>query len=136
MGIFTRESGVDVLDLPDLHRRGLLKLPAPEPHQDDIVDLSKPVQPSVLTTSPISPPSTSSPPSPAHNAVADFLSDFASIGAAIPSVATETTASQVPSGESEALGAVKDLKWRLENTEYKMEQLLERLAKLEDKLNN
>src|SRR3989344_3182590 len=114
MGLFSRNDGVDVLDLPDLQRRGLLKLPNPETQDDDIIDLSKPVQPSVLTTSPIAPPSVPSPPNPTHNAVADFLSDFSSIGAMTPSVANETASNILPrADESDAVIAVKDLKWRL-----------------------
>lgn len=134
MGMFSKNDGVDVLDLPELHRRGILKLPAPEPIEDDLVDLTKPVQPSILTTSPTAPPSLPAPHAPTHSGVTDFLSDFASIGAATPLVTTESATPSVPAVAADT--AVADLKWRLENTEYKLEQLIERLAKLEERRDN
>ena len=128
MGIFTREESVDVLDLPDLHRRGLLKLPQPHEPSDDLIDLTKSPQPSV--TSPVSPPfSQPSNSTSDMNGVSDFLGSFASIGAATPRVTTESK-NELPLASSSS----GDLTWRVENTEYKIEQLLERIAALEKKL--
>ena len=148
MGIFSKKEGIDVLDLPDLQRRGLLKLPEPAPG-DDLLDLTK-TQPSVTT--PIAPPFSQ----PANNKeasdVSDFLSDvdratatsniqksyavpshstqegffdFFAIGAATPSVASVETKT-----------GADNLSWRVENAEYKIEQLLEKIAELEKKINN
>ncbi len=131
MGIFTKRESVDVLDLPDLQRRGLLKLPQPHEPSDDLIDLTKSPQPSV--TSPINPPfAQPSNSSESMGAVSDFLSDFASIGAANPSVSAEAK-SELPSAPL-ANSSSSDLTWRVENTEYKIEQLLERIAVLEKKL--
>ena len=128
MGMFSKESGVDVLDLPDLHRRGLLKLPQPHEPSDDLIDLTKSPQPSV--TSPISPPFSQ----PANNTemggVSDFLNDFSAIGASTPSVAAENKI------ELPLTNLSSDLNWRVENTEYKIEQLLERIAALEKKISD
>lgn len=125
--MFSKESGVDVLDLPDLQRRGLLKLPQPHEPQDDLIDLTKSPQPSV--TSPINPPfSQPSNFASGLDGVSDFLGSFASIGASTPSVSTDTK-SEITLATSSS-----DLNWRVENTEYKIEQLLERIAKLEKKI--
>lgn len=128
MGIFTREESVDVLDLPDLERRGLLKLGQPREPNDDILDLVKGPSPSV--TSPIPPPF-SQPSGPNHNenSVGDFLNDFASIGAASSNPLVETKNNLVSDNSSD-----NNLTWRVENSEYKIEQLLERIAALEKKL--
>lgn len=122
MGIFSRDDG-EVLDLPELHRKGLLKLPQPGP-EHDIIDLVKSPTPSV--TIPITPPF-SAPSGPSSmSGVSDFLSDFASIGV--------STAPEIESKKEIALGKTEgDLTWRVENTEYKLEQILNRIAQLEKK---
>lgn len=122
MGIFSKKEGVEVLDLPDLQRRGLLKLPTPHLPKDDLIDLTK-IQPTVAT--PINPPFQP----PTNNAemkgVSDFLSDFASIGASV---------SNSPISPVEIKSSTDNLHWRVENTEYKIEQLLVKIAELEKKI--
>lgn len=124
MGIFSR-SGVDVIDLPDLHRRKLIKLPEREDHKelkqgemtkDGFFDLSNSRAGSDLQVSEQT-PSTS-------EQVTDFLSDFASIGASNPNV---TPIKQVSNQANNGTESVKDLKWRIENLEFKLEQLTEKL---------
>ncbi len=121
MGIFSKKDGVDIIDLPDLQRRGLLKLPAPHSPRDDLIDLTK-IQPTVAT--PINPPFQPPTNSPEMKGVSDFLSDFASIGASVPSSPVETKSS------------TDNIPWRVENAEYKIEQLLLKIAELEKKISS
>ncbi len=124
MGIFSKKNGVEILDLPDLQRRGLLKLPTPHSPRDDLIDLTK-IQPTVAT--PINPPFQSPKAENEMRGVSDFLNDFASIGA---NVSNSTS----PSVETKI--ATDNLHWRVENTEYKIEQLLAKIAELEKKINS
>ena len=132
MGIFSKESGVDVIDLPDLHRRKLINLPEREESselkqgkftKDGFFDLSNTKQPIQANQTPQEQNNPQS-----NNQVTDFLNDFASIGASNPNKTSDNNQineSQTPSrDESES---VKDLKWRIENLEFKLEQLIERL---------
>ncbi len=121
MSRFSRGSD-DVIDLPEMQRRGLIKFPEPEEVIDEIDFTTSPVEEFSNLQSDDNP----SPQS-------DFLSDFASIGASNSSKEPEINSSQ---SDSEAIKLVNDLKWRLENTEYKMEQLIERLVKLESRFGN
>ena len=122
MGVFSKKEGVDVLDLPDLHRRGLLKLPEPPTPGDDLLDLTK-TRPSVTTpiNLPFSQPASNS----GMSGVSDFLNDFSAIGAATPNATPAETKT-----------AADNLSWRVENAEYKIEQLLTKIAELEKKINN
>ncbi len=124
MGIFSKKVGVEVLDLPDLQRRGLLKLPAPHSPSDDLVDLTK-IQPAVAT--PINPPFQPPTNNNEMKGVSDFLSDFASIGAGV------SNSSNLP---VETKSADDNLSWRVENAEYKIEQLLAKIAELEKKVSS
>ncbi|MEK6836037.1 MAG: hypothetical protein AABX94_00055 [Nanoarchaeota archaeon] len=141
MGLFSKESGVDIIDLPELHRRKLIKLPErPESTElkqgeftsDGFFDLSKnkteTIQSQINQTSqeqnnPVSNQTSSQ--------VTDFLSNFASIGASnpntMPNVNQSTESNQINNNESEQ---IKDLKWRIENLEFKLEQMTERLNSL------
>ena len=132
MRIFSKESGVDVIDLPELHRRKLIKLPEREESielkqgkftKDGFFDLSntkQQIQTNQTSQEQNNPQS--------NNQVTDFLSDFASIGASNPNKIPDNnqqTQSQTPTrNESENIA---DLKWRIENLEFKLEQLIERL---------
>ncbi len=120
MSLFSRGSG-DVLDLPEMQRRGFVKFAEPVEQVEEI-DFT-------AMAAPENKPSESEEKS--SSAVSDFMSDFASIGS---SNAMETKSESIPNnGSSDSTDAVADLKWRLENTEYKMEQLIERLIALEKK---
>jgi len=103
--MFKKDKGY-VLDIPDLHRKKLIKLPEIENSEiskkitnDGFFDMSKTKEPSSQTS---------------------FLSDFASIGAS--NQVTPKNIEKVESTED-----IKDLKWRLENLEFKLEQLIERI---------
>ncbi|MEK6847417.1 MAG: hypothetical protein AABY16_04595 [Nanoarchaeota archaeon] len=106
-----------------MHRRGLLKLPEPPAPGDDLLDLTK-TRPSVTT--PIAPPFSQPANNNEMNGVSDFLNDFSAIGAAAPNFAPVT----------ETKNGADNLTWRVENTEYKIEQLLARIAELEKKISN
>ncbi|MGV8142126.1 MAG: hypothetical protein ACP5NS_00650 [Candidatus Pacearchaeota archaeon] len=127
MSRFSRGSG-DVIDLPEMQRRGLIKFPEPEEIIDEIDFTASPSKEDEDTDYSKKETSTNS-------GVTDFLSDFASIGASNQPQeinGTEYT-NRENYGTSDSLKLVNDLKWRLENTEYKMEQLMERLTALEKK---
>lgn len=122
---FPKESGIDILDLPDLNRRKLIKLPEEKELEsrrvttDGFFDLSQ----SQNSVHPIETP-TEENNSQASQGVTDFLSDFASIGASNPNI---TPTQNQSNNESES---VSDLKWRIENLEFKLEQLTEKLNSL------
>ena len=123
-----RFSSGDVIDLPELHRRGLVKFPDAEKEIDEI-DFT-----SISSNVPVVP--TASESNPVSSGVSDFLSDFSNIGASNVSNSFSDNSKNEKS-DSENIDSVKlvqDLKWRIENNEYKLEQLIERLVALEKKL--
>ncbi|MBS3083195.1 hypothetical protein J4423_00150 [Candidatus Pacearchaeota archaeon] len=139
MGLFSKESGVDIIDLPDLHRRKLIKLPKIEESielkqghftKDGFFDLSN-AKPPIQANQTSQEQNNFQISNQSDNQVTDFLSDFASIGASNPNKIPETnqqTQSQTPTNkESENIA---DLKWRIENLEFKLEQMMERLNSL------
>ena len=120
-----RFSSGDVIDLPELHRRGLVKFPKQEEEIDEI-DFTSDA------------PVVASENKSASSGVSDFLSDFSNIGASnINSNSPSDISKNEKSSDSENIDSVKlvrDLKWRIENNEYKIEQLIERLVALEKRL--
>lgn len=150
MGLFSKKEGIDVLDLPELQRRGLLKFPEPPRPGDDLLDLTK-TQPSVTT--PIAQPFSQ----PANNnemsCVSDFLNDVDRAivtsniqkSYAVPSHSTregffDFSAIGTVAPNNALVAGIKngtdDLTWRIENTEYKIEQLLAKIAELEKKVSD
>ena len=125
MGIFSR-SGVDTIDIPDLHRRKIIRLPEnkfediPNVTSDGYFELGK------NQNQEASKQSVEQPQASTNNNVTDFLSDFASIGASNPS--TEPKENQIQSPEEK--DSVGNLKWRIENLEFKLEQLIEKIDSL------
>lgn len=107
-----KEHGVDILDLTLLQKRGLLKRES-APTTSDVLDLRVPI----ATLSPPSPPQMPTDVSPFG-----MLDSLAAVSQA-PQLSTNS-----PTPE---LGA---LKIKLEDVEYKLERLLERLTLLEGKL--
>ncbi len=114
--MFKKRESIDILDIPELHRKKLIKLPetqkyqetkvtndgyfvfSPEAPKQEIANQQSEVKPEVQTS---------------------FLSDFASIGSTNPQITPEV--------RKEDNAEVKDLKWRLENLEFKLEQLIEKV---------
>src|SRR3989344_4364853 len=136
MGLFSKE-GVDVIDLPELHRRKLINLPEREKSEDlgqkftkdGFFDLSSTEQNinSINRTSQEQEKQTISPQTP-NSQVTDFLSDFASIGASSPfTQIQETPHSNTRDATNNESEHIKDIKWRIENLEFKLEQLIERV---------
>lgn len=125
---FSKESGVDVLDLPELHRRKLINLP--EQDELDGKEITKDGFFDLSTNSQIS----SNQEEQNNTQVTDFLSDFASIGATQPNTNnSQPTESQYKSDNSESVH-FKDLKWRIENLEFKLEQLIEKMNSQNQKI--
>lgn len=125
--MFKKRESVDILDLPELHRKKLINLPQSQEHQvtkitnDGFFDLSNTLEnktqeftqkenPQSVTQTPEVKVETSQ--------VTNFLSDFAVVGSNNPQI--------TPSVEKET-SEVKDIKWRLENLEFKLEQLIEKV---------
>ncbi len=115
MPIFSRRG--DVIDLPELHRKGLVKFPEEKEDIDEIDFTLKKEE--ISENSNIEKTETSS--------VGDFLENFATIG--VSNVSAENKVNEI---KKELIS--DDLKWRIENTEYKIEQILERLLLLEKKI--
>ena len=106
-----KEHGFDILDLTLLQKRGLLKQESPQ--TPDVIDLRVPI----ATLTPPSPTST-----PAD------VSPFGMLDALATSTPTPTFSSEAPTPELSAM------KIKLDDVEYKLERLLERLSALESKL--
>ena len=120
--MFKKRESVDILDLPELHRKKLIQLPEFQKNEgtkitsDGYFVLSEENQKQEgMQTSQIEHSKLNIEPSQVSN----FLSDFASIGATNPQV--------TPEAKIEDKEEIKDLKWRLENLEFKLEQLIERI---------
>lgn len=119
--MFKKRESIDILDIPELHRKKLIKLPEAQKHEetkltnDGYFVLSETKQETPIQTQPEVKQETPS-------QVSNFLSDFASIGSTNPQVTPE-----IKSESKEEGSDVKDLKWRLENLEFKLEQLIERV---------
>lgn len=119
MSIFS--SGGDVIDLPELHRKGLVKFPKKEEEIDEIDFTLKREDSTEIKKEGVK--------QTENSGVTDFFSDFASIGV---SNAVEKKEENIePKTENS-----EDLKWRIENTEYKIDQILERLVEIEKRLSS
>ncbi len=126
MSIFSK--GGDIIDLPEMQRRGFVKFPEKEEDIDEIdFTLKKEDNSGVTDFLGDADNGFQNTTRTQNSNILDELSSFASIGA-----------SNSVSENKEALEIKKeinadDLKWRIENTEYKLEQILERLIALEKK---
>lgn len=121
--MFKRDS-VDIIDLTDLHKRKLIKLPEKENQEisnkmtnDGFFDFSnnKATPETVNETSKV------------ETKQEDFLSSFASIGSQESEPRSQEIKKETSDNEE-----VKNLTWRLENLEFKLEQLIERVNSLRD----
>jgi hypothetical protein len=114
MSIFSR--GGNVLDLPEMQRKGLVKFP--EKEEVDEIDFTlkndKSSEEQIEKK---------------ESSVSDFFGNFSAIG-----VSNDIKDKIESVNEIKKESNSYDLKWRLENTEYKIEQILERLIALEKKL--
>ena len=123
MSLFKKKnSTVDTIDLPDLQRKGLLKraqkIDKEESTSSDYIDLSN------LASTQSNAQSISSQPQ-----IPDlsFLSNLAGAGQ------SENQLSE--NQDQESSKELQHLKIKIEDIEYKMDALMDRLAKLETKLN-
>lgn len=120
--MFKKREGIDILDLPELHRKKLIQLPETQKNEETkitsdgyfVLSEENQKQETIQTTQIDHPKVDMVTPQ-----VSNFLSDFASIGSSIPQI--------TPEAKIENKEEIKDLKWRLENLEFKLEQLIERI---------
>ena len=142
MGWFSKKDE-DVIDLTHLQNRGILKRSSEiaqnvikNPSGERIIDLSG------TNTSPTPQTSTTSTSSDNSSALG-FLSDFASAATHTDSTQQSSYfAESAPGSMTENIraarrakfGEVNQLKLKLEDTEFKLEQTLQRLTKIEEKL--
>ena len=114
--MFNKRGSVDIIDLPDLYRRKLISIPESPLDQetqitkDGFFDLS------------ISSQNTPNPQFMSKDSKEEtsFLNDFASIG-------SSNQNSQIEVKKENNSEEVSDLKWRIENLEYKLEQLIQKV---------
>lgn len=111
-----RSSDFEMLDYTLLQKRGILKIPQQEKAQD-VIDFTQAASPS------------SAPIQTAYSALASdnpfgMLDTFAQMGATTPSSSNTEIA---PSSSSE----VQALKIKIEDLEYKLERLVEKIAKMD-----
>ncbi len=136
MGFFKKESGVDVLDLTLLQKRGLLKIPQVE-RRSDIIDLtmqlpsppSMPAPPSL--PQPITPLPTffDSIPSPSASSTPVADNPFGMLD----TLASASSAASPTGGSVDSL-AFNALKLKLDDVEFKLERLVEKFSLLDEKL--
>ena len=118
MPFFKKKRSVDVVDLTDMQRRGLLKTSIPEKNEEGIVDLSS---------------SSSSP-------AGDFLSSLAGFGANSsverihPSPGPIISNLRAARQRGLADTKINELKLKLDDNDYKLNTLIERVKELEDRL--
>lgn len=122
--MFRKRESVDILDIPELHRKKLIKLPDKENQEsikvsnDGYFDLSPNIQSTESINQSTQIQETKEEVKQESSQVSNFLSDFASIG----------SSNQItPEVKKEDNSEIKDLKWRLENLEFKLDQLIERV---------
>jgi|SRR3989344_2354108 len=137
MGLFGKRR--EVLDLTKLQKRGILPKQLPETDNEGIVDFTS--SSSASSSVPSSSSSSTSSSSAANSF--NFLNSLA--GASSPSLNSNNNSSSVEASDSDLSGRLRaarraklaefnEMKSRLENVEYKLERLLERLSGIEDKL--
>jgi len=116
---------IDFIDYTMLQKRGFLKK-APEAksdikvNSDGMIDFTQ--MQNTSSNASTNTASTSSSPF-------DFLNSMAGVGASSPS-----SIPAIFSSSSDTNSELNALKFKLEDTEYKLERLVERLAKIEEKL--
>ena len=114
--MFNKRGSVDIIDLPDLYRRKLINLP------ESLLDQETQITKDGFFDLSISSQNTSNSQPIAKDSKEEtsFLNDFASIG-------SSNQNSQIEVKKENNSEEVSDLKWRIENLEYKLEQLIEKV---------
>jgi TolA-binding protein len=137
MGLFRKKGKSDTLDFTELEKRGIIRpSPAMETNNDGIVDFASSSSPSTSSTPPNTSSSTSSGSSPLG-----FLSSLASA-----STTTTTTTQESPGPITDSLrtarhrqqtnAEVNELKIKLEDNDYKLSNLADKIRELEEKINS
>lgn len=129
--MFRKRESVDILDIPELHRKKLIRLPEKEEPEnikvskDGYFDLSQNSQNHSQINSSVQQIQVEDNQEVKQETsqVTSFLSDFASIGSIN---STNQTGQETKIKENTDKSDIKDLKWRLENLEFKLEQLIEK----------
>ncbi len=124
MGFLRKETGVDILDLTLLQKRGLLKVP--ESRFAEVVDLTMPHQVPPSLPQP-APPEPMSPTPVADNpfGMLDTLTNS--------SLNSSVRANAESAVDSAAFNA---LRLKLDDVEYKLERLVEKFSLLDERLAN
>lgn len=121
--------GVDVLDLTDLQRRGLLKRTPVESRSEEVIDFTRASGASHAVT-PVPPSATSD-----SNSAFDFLSSFAQSSVASSSSPLSDTTLASQGNSSEVSAKLDTIINKLEDTMYKIELLSGRVAQIEARSN-
>lgn len=136
MGLF--DSGVDLIDYTLLKKRGLIKVKEIEPcgvkcDKEGFVDLgsirqntASPTADSLLSSSTSSDASASSTPS--------FASFFGDMGAVAAATENSSSGFSSPTPASEPHHELSSVKVKVEDLEFKLDRLIDRLSSMEDKL--
>lgn len=114
--MFNKRGSVDIIDLPDLYRRKLINLP------ESLLDQETQITKDGFFDLSISSQNTPNPQFMSKDSKEEtsFLNDFASIG-------SSNQNSQIEVKKENNSEEVSDLKWRIENLEYKLEQLIQKV---------
>ena len=130
MGLFKKEQGIDVLDLTLLYKKGLLKLLPPPASTTDIIDFTALTSPPSLPA-PLGAPSPPSPPSSPQpfGLPPSDLNPFAMLDALSSTTSPTTNVAALPSTVDAA--ELNALKIKLEDLTFKLERLVEKVAKLD-----
>ena len=114
--MFNKRGSVDIIDLPDLYRRKLINLP------ESLLDQETQITKVGFFDLSISSQNTPNPQFMSKDSKEEtsFLNDFASIG-------SSNQNSQIEVKKENNSEEVSDLKWRIENLEYKLEQLIQKV---------
>jgi len=114
--MFNKRGSVDIIDLPDLYRRKLINLP------ESLLDQETQITKDGFFDLSISSQNTPNPQFMSKDSKEEtsFLNDFASIG-------SSNQNSQIEVKKENNSEEVSNLKWRIENLEYKLEQLIEKV---------
>ncbi|MEK6908712.1 MAG: hypothetical protein AABX23_01525 [Nanoarchaeota archaeon] len=128
--MFKKRESIEILDIPELHRKKLIKLPEVQKEEstkitnDGFFDLSQ-ITPQNNNISEVTQKNEEIK-TQETNQLTNFLTDFASIGTSNPTQNVQKETKTEDSSE------VKDLKWRIENLEFKLEQLIEKVNSINE----
>jgi len=118
MGWFRKKSGPEIIDLTDMQKRGLLPAAVPEANEHGIVDLSS---------------GSTQASSSSSSGDMDFLSGLAGVDSH-PSPGPVTSGLRAARHGVKTDARVNEMKLKIDDNEYKISQLSERIMELEAKL--